>query len=217
MECKTRIIEKISSREPGYPEKRIYLPLITTEPAGPTERNQWMRKNWWWINYNVHFSMKERAVGLALRLEHLLKHAPESAETSGVIAELKSIRTKEPSRRTALESWTHTAHQMPSDIGGGEFNKAIIRDLLSRTYKGKILEAMCGYNSYFLPLPESTIVALDYCAEALERYPFPERLRIECDLNELNGTNHIKCFQSGSFDAVSICFGYRYLENPLIA
>jgi SAM-dependent methyltransferase len=74
---------------------------------------------------------------------------------------------------------------------------------------GIILEAFTGFNS----LIESTVkkvIATDFCHEALERYPFPERERIQFDMNILDGTNKIGNFHDEMFDFILMSYGYKY-------
>ena len=75
-----------------------------------------------------------------------------------------------------LARWKRTALQLPGDIGGPR--KEDIKKSLTRRAKGKVLEAMCGFNSYFGNSKNtSEVVVLDFCQEMLERYPYPERKR----------------------------------------
>lgn len=72
---------------------------------------------------------------------------------------------------------------------------------------------MCGHMSYFKESDGRTVTALDYCEISLERYPYPSRRRIQCDLDQLVGGRSLPFFQDEQFDAISICFGYKYLKD----
>jgi len=82
-------------------------------------------------------------------------------------------------------------------------------------YSGQVLEAMCGHLSYFWESSkvERTVTALDYCEVSLERHRYPARRRILCDLDQIGGDNELSFFQDEQFDAISICFGYKYLKH----
>lgn len=213
------IIRTTSPRQSFCPEKKVFLPQLAQPPAQASpdyfdEYFEWTHENWWWVDYFVHFSHKDEAKYLALKLDGLLLHDSGSREVLVIIEKLKSMRAKECWEMTDLEKWQRTAFSLPDDIGGGYAVRGVVTRFLSERYTGKVLEAMCGFNSYFLPSLKRTVVALDYCREMLERYPFPERLRICCDLNQLSPTTGIPCFRRGEFDAIVICFGFKYTRHP---
>lgn len=82
-----------------------------------------------------------------------------------------------------------------------------------RPLKGRILEAMCGHHSYFARKSGATITAIDFCRESLLRYPHKSAKRVCCDLNQISGGETLHFFKENYFDAISICFGYKYPDN----
>jgi SAM-dependent methyltransferase len=171
------------------------------------------------VDYQVLFTQKDKALALAAELKAVFAQNPNHPEIPRLVSELKALHCPSPEERTPLEEWQWMAYQMPDDIGGGMEAKGKIRAYLSGRYAtySNILEAMCGFNSYLVPRVGQMVIALDYCQEALERYPHPERRRIRCDLNQLSDNDHLECFAEGQFDAISICFGFRYLNDPVVA
>ncbi len=110
--------------------------------------------------------------------------------------------------------WRYVARSMPLDIGGCPQARAAIKEILSRyCVEGNILEAFAGYNSYIESTSVNNVIALDYCKEALEKYPHPERTRIKFNLNRLTKSSQIGVFPDEYFNAVTICFGYKYPER----
>lgn len=216
---KYTIVETAVPRESTFPERAVYLPIQHFSPPPPFGNHEaltaWMahKDNAWAVNYNVRLTLKEKALRLAAALEKALIQDVGSKETRDIIRELKLIRAKDAVNLTPLELWQRIAYQLPDDIGGGHIIKRKNAQYLTKRYSGRILEAMCGFNSYLLPKDGVEVVALDYCQEALERYPYPTRKRICCDLNELSRNTRIPCFKQGEFDTVSVCFGYRYPED----
>lgn len=221
---KVTVINTIAPRVFSSCERRVTLPPLAEQPSRDDhdylERYAiWMRKNWWWVDYSVHVSQKAKAKALSLELDGLLRNQPDSVRIPAVIVELQAMRMKEHNAMTHREKWDRTALSLPDDIGGGHDVRKIITAFLSSRYHGTVLEAMCGFNSYLLAHTERNVVALDYSREMLERYPFPYRLRIQCDLNNLESGATIPCFDSGKFDAIIVCFGYRYPRRlaPVLA
>lgn len=206
------VIDTVASRESMYPGRHVFLPRLTQAPFDTPEHDAWVRQNWWMVDYDVLYSDKERARSLAAELSGLFADDPKSERIAPLVEEIRKLRNK-PDMRSSLQSWQWMAYQLPDDIGGGRLTKQQITMYLSERYKGRVLEAMCGFNSYFLDDQARTVVALDYCREALERYPYPKRTRILVDLNQATDDCHLECFDE-PFDAISICFGFRYPDRP---
>lgn len=204
-------ISTIAARESVYPERRVILPKLTTASEGSPEHWDWARKNWWMINYDVFMDDKEEAMRLALELDKAFTKDPEHPCIAPIIARLKVLGVKPYNELTALEVWTRCGYQLVDYCGGYNIHEAITRDL--RKFSGEVLEAMCGHISYFDESPERTVTALDYCEVSLERYPYPSRRRIVCDLDQLGDGVSLPFFKDGQFDSVSICFGYKYPER----
>ena len=111
------------------------------------------------------------------------------------------------------ERWARVAVQMPEDIGGPK--KEEIRQLLTARARGRVLETMCGFNSYFGDSSNiGEVIALDFCKEMLERYPYPERTRILCDLERVVKGERLDFFSDSSFQTVG-CWGSNYLSDPV--
>ena len=112
-----------------------------------------------------------------------------------------------------VEKWASMAVQIPGDIGGPR--KQEIKELLTERVSGRVLETMCGFNSYFGESPNiSEVVVLDYCRAMLERYPYPERQRILYDLEQIVKGEKLYFFHDESFETVG-CWGSNYLSEPV--
>lgn len=201
-------------RKPEWPERSISLPKIIPPPPGGIENPEylkWWEENEWLINFAVHVSNLSRAKELAKELWAAWEQKDEK-RVQKLLERLRLLQVVPFEKLLRREKWTHMAVQLPEDIGGP--NKKKIREILSTRYKGCVLEAMCGFNSYFEPSQDRGVTALDFCREALELYPYPERERILFDLNAIRGRG-MPFFKSGSFDVVAICFGFNYLRHPV--
>lgn len=206
----------VKPRKWEWPERHVHLPTVISPPSGGFANpayETWRQENWWIVDFTVHVSNVSHAKELAKELWAAYKEN-DQIKIQRALGELRSLRVIPFEKRTPQEKWSHMAVQLPSDIGGPNKNK--IRELLSMKCQGRILEAMCGFNSYLESSPNREIIALDYCREALERYPYPERVRILFDLNMIRGKKSIKFFREGEFDAITICFGFNYLHHPVI-
>ncbi len=209
------MVTETVSRVPFCSEKRVLLPMPVKEPVVFTpEWDKWMNMYWWMVDYSVEPKNKAEATGLSFELDKLLKSDPQNCRITAIIEELRLLRVRESGELSDMEQWDRTALWLPDDIGGGANNRAFITDLLSGECQGVVLEAMCGFHSYLLPSDSREVVALDYSTEALKRYPFPERKRIRCDLNQVFSGAEIPCFTPEQFDAVTFCFGFRCLAYP---
>lgn len=98
-----------------------------------------------------------------------------------------------------------------------EYNHWEIAEIFKENSKhGKILEAMCGTETYLKDTPENEITGLDVSFEGLNYYP-NHRRRIICDLNQLSATTvaTIAVFPSEEFSAIFECYGYKYPKDIL--
>lgn len=112
-----------------------------------------------------------------------------------------------------IERWKRMALQRPDDIGGR--NKAEERRILTQRAYGRVLETMCGFNSYFAPAEHiEEVVVLDFCEEMLERYEYPERTRMLFDLERVVAGERMDFLPDGAFSTVG-CWGSNYLSDPV--
>ncbi|MCX6760492.1 MAG: methyltransferase domain-containing protein [Candidatus Nealsonbacteria bacterium] len=207
-------VTNIKLRKSEWPERHIDLPY-DLPPQGffSPEYQNWLKENRWMIDFSVHVSDFALAKEIAGKIWIAHKQGKQE-EVKLLLEELQPLRVIPFDKRTALKKWVHMMVQMPGDIGGP--NKKKICEVLSKRCKGRVLEAMCGFNSYIEPSDSCEVTALDYCREALERYRYPERKRIIFDLNEVGNNGGMEFFKDGEFDAITICFGFQYLENPAV-
>ncbi len=194
-----------------YPERRVWLPALTLAPPHSPEYDQWIRDNWWMVDYSVFMGDKAQAQELAQKLQGAFSENPSHPDIPNLLGKLKQLESKSPGKRTPLEYWTHSAYQLANYCGGIDVYDTICEKL--DAYSGEVLEALCGHSTYFTESPRRSITALDYCKVSLERYPFPHRRRIQCDLDQIRGAAQLSFFSEGQLDAISICFGFRYPKN----
>lgn len=208
---KPEYVTDVKPRKSEWPERHIILPPIVPQP-------DFMDPGYIvWHNEYVNFSVHVANFPLAKELEEKLWIAHREnnqEEVRALLEKLRSLRVIPFEKRTSQGKWAHMMVQLPGDIGGP--NKKKIRELLSAKCQGRILEAMCGFNSYLEPSPNREVIALDYCREALERYPYSERTRILFDLNTIEKNQRMEFFREGEFNAVTICFGFHYLRHPVL-
>jgi SAM-dependent methyltransferase len=190
------------------------LALLPPKPDERTAFEQyldWATEHYWLHNYHLYVEDKTRAVELARQIESTMQ-AGNREEALKLLEQLRWLRMADSTEMARDKRWDFKMAQMPEDMGGP--NKSRIRDFLSRRNHGRVLEAMCGFRTYYKPSPTREVVGMDFSREALERYP-SDRVRIQFDLNEMDdsGLDFLGC---ESFDVVSICFGYNYLQNPAL-
>lgn len=154
------------------------------------------------------------------RLFYLLNEAIKKRDPEGVRSILPELRTHCQTNYEDLEpaqKWAHAAVQMPGDIGGPRKNE--VRDIITAEARGRVLETMCGFNSYFADTPNITeVVVLDFCREMLERYAHPKRTRILYDLERVVMGEKLDFFKDGNFQTIG-CWGSNYLsdQRPVFA
>jgi len=207
-------VTETKPRKGDWLERRINLPFDPPPKGffGP-EYQEWLRKNKELFDFKVHVSNFASAKQISEKIWIAYKQGRKE-QVESLLEELRVLRIVPFEKRTALEKWNHMMAQMPDDIGGP--NKNEICYFLSKRCKGSVLEAMCGFNSYIEPSDDREVTALDFCREALERYRYPERKRIIYDLNAIESNGGMEFFKDKEFDAVTICFGFQYLENPAV-
>jgi len=202
-----------------FREKHIGLTYPVPDQFADVCTEQQAERWWldiWWVNYSVDVDNKIKAKELALKL-HYLMEAADVAGATKVINELYAMRCPMAFERTPRQDWDYMLNQMPQDLGGSRF-KEPLRDIFGNRYSGKILEAMCGFNSFFRDSECVEVVATDYSKPGLELYDFPNRRRILFDLDLISSSEDRLPFANDSeYDVVSICFGYKYLKNPQMA
>ncbi len=204
------IITTAKERKNVWPLRHVFLPHLTNAPHNSFEHTKWVEDNWWMVDYHVHMDNKPAAQALALQLDAAFKNSPTHPDIPKLVEELRALRIAQEEIRTAHAAWTHGAYQLVHYCGDMEMIESI-KDKLEH-YDGEVLEAMCGHNSYLREKAGRTVTALDYCSLSLEKYTFPDRRRIECDLNQVHNGETLHFFAAGQFDAISICCGFRYPE-----
>ena len=194
-----------------YPDRRVSLPRLTHSPFGTDEHEKWVLENWWMVDYAVFMGDKAEAMKLAEELDKAFSADSSHPDIPILIEKLKKLKTKSRSELTAVESWTRGGYQLVDYCGPPEVYESITKCL--SFYTGEILEAMCGHRTYLKNSPTRRITALDFCEVSLERYPAMGRKRLQCDLDQVVGSNTFHFFKDEQFDAVSICFGYKYPKH----
>ncbi|MBN2102228.1 MAG: class I SAM-dependent methyltransferase [Candidatus Aenigmarchaeota archaeon] len=125
---------------------------------------------------------------------------------------MQQFMIKNYNEKTDREKWKSTAEQLPTDIGG--YNKREKTKLITSHARGRVLEAMCGFNTYFNDSPEiEEVVAFDYSRAMLERYPRPERTRILFDVNKIPKGKRMDFFEDGHFNTIGCFWGTNYMDE----
>jgi len=128
---------------------------------------------------------------------------------------LNQKRLKDFEELTTRERWNDSAIQMPGDWGPLYEKRQELEAILTQKAKGKVLEAMCGFNSYFQDSDDiDEVVALDFSEEALKRYSHPERTRLVFDMERVVQGEPLE-FSDDEFQTVGVFFGVNYLSKPL--
>lgn len=154
---------------------------------------------------------RESLLDLVDAIGQLLEEG-ELSKADGIIERVRALSHPPLRERPEQKQWDIILAHKPSDLGGSSIASAI-EERLSR-YSGRGLEAMCGYNSFIPPRKGVEIVATDISAVGLSHYPYPERTRIQFDMNKIEKFGDPLPFTGEGFDFVSICYGYKYLSDP---
>ena len=209
---KVEYVTEVKPRKSEWPERLIILPPLVPQP-----KDIFSKEYMAWYEENANCSVKLSDFALAKELEQkvwLAYNDKNQDELKNLLRELRKLLVAPFEERSPQEKWAHMMVQLPDDIGGP--NKDKISEALSARCQGRVLEAMCGFNSYLDPSSNRDVIALDYCREALERYQYPTRTRILFDLNQIDEKIGIEFFSAGEFNAITICFGFHYLHNPML-
>lgn len=222
---------KMSKKEKGKPvslfEKPIYVTKIKRGKARPPDRSIDIPRivpspkpdtpeYYNWHNRYFNFLVPASKYRVAKKIAERVREEYDKREIEKAIQifeeELEPLRSIPLEERDPKEQWAWIMAQKPKSIGGP--NKSEIEKFLSERYFGKVLEPMCGFNSYFIPSRKRRVIALDFCEEALERYEYPKRPRILFDLNDIDCKNGLGFFKDGTFNNVAMCFSFPYFEYP---
>lgn len=204
--------EKIVGSEPREIQSKtkvIFLPIQLLCPVklDSTEGFDWQLENDHLCNLAVNAEDRLVARELAIKLQHLLEEDPNHPDSKGVIDQLMLLRAKPTSDFVAQDMWEAGAFALSCYCG--ESTTEIVKSLLSQ-HTGRILEALCGHNSYFESDSTRQIVALDGCRKSLLRYSHPDAEKFCCNLDQVTGEEKLDFLTSESFDLISVCFGYKY-------
>lgn len=208
-------VTEIKERKWEWLRRDVRLPIFEQKPENFDEQLKWSKKYEWRFNYKVHKDNLEKAKILAKQLWDLGPN-PDPKIERGIIEELKKIEAKKYEDMSDVERWGDMAIQMPGDWGPIGEKKKELREIITEKAHGRVLEAMCGFNSYFGESERITeVIALDFCRETLERYQYPERTRILYNLENVVKGEKIDFFEDSSFETIGVFFGIEYLTNPL--
>lgn len=224
---KPEYVREVKPRKPEWPERRIHLPPIVSPPDF-TDYVKYMDWHKEYIDFSVHISnfllakkleeelwtaYEDRNAVYVHESEKEIKKKKEKIQT--ILGKLRSLKLPPFEERPPVEQWAHLMIQLPGDIGGSRTQREKITEVLSAKCQGRILEAMCGFNSYIKPSPNREVIALDFCREVLERYLYPERTRILFDLNTVFKGRRMEFFKDNEFNVITICYGFHYLKHPV--
>jgi ubiquinone/menaquinone biosynthesis C-methylase UbiE len=202
--------EHVGRERVSYPWRAIFLPALTTAEPGGEEYTKWTLENDHLVNFQVLEIHKPEANRLAMDLHNRWQSVKniDDLEIQRILGELEKIRAKPLDQLSPLERWAYNARNM-SEYSGNVNLLCLMAKALS-VYSGDVLEVFCGHNSYFTAKKDRKITALDYCEESLTRFAHKKAKRICCDLNQVKEVGDLSFLEDNSFDAVSICFGYKY-------
>ncbi|MBU0636444.1 class I SAM-dependent methyltransferase [Candidatus Micrarchaeota archaeon] len=178
--------------------------IFQSSSAGSAKQGGIFRR----FDFNILNNPRVLARARALKKQADALH--ESGKTKKAHAILKEIE-KLPhelhfEKRSPREWRDHYARQMPGDIAGPFANAKM--QLLTSKVHGKVLEAMCGFNSFIQDASHiRKVVAADFSREMLTRYPYRKRKRVLVDFNFRTP------FSDKEFDTISITHGMRYFKN----
>ncbi len=205
-------VRTIAERKPIY-RGGITMFLDLPLDVGEEAHAKWVER------YGKEFTFPNlRSPGpslLSQAREALISGDEEAADN--LFAETIKHTIKSYDEKSDPEKWGDMAVQLPGDWGPSLPEKRKLREMLTELAHGRVLEAMCGFNSYFGESDRVTdLVALDFCKEALERYEYPERERILYDLERIAEGERMDFFYDESFDTVGIVAGVNYLSDAFV-
>ena len=200
-------ITKIAKREFQY-RGGITLEI----PYFDNGQNEWYKEHYKKTKFTLPDIKHE---GLYYQLCLAIKQKDKSA-IDKILPELENHCIKSHDQKTDVEKWADMAVQLPGDWGPVGKNKNRLKDIITNRSYGRVLEAMCGFNSYFGESDRiSEVVVSDFCEEALERYNYPERTRILYDLERVVNGEGMNFFGDSSFQTIGVFFAIDYLTNPI--
>ncbi len=194
-----------------YKRRNVFLPSLTELDPRNFDYVDWMIENPMLFNFSVHLDDVPAAKQLALNLhEAYLTHKDSKHPTVlQILDQLKILQMPEVDYRSPGALWIQGAQTMKEYLD--PYNTNAVRNLLSSRYSvGTVLEALSGHRTYFRHSTARSLVAIDGCEESLLRYDYPNARRICCNLDQLADGCELDFFPDNSFDAVSVCFGYKY-------
>lgn len=174
---------------------------------------------WWSKNYgdkSFTFSkLNSSTSNLFNKLSRAVKDR-NRLEVDKLIPQVEKLCIKSYEEKTEAEKWGDMAVQLPGDWGPIGENKKKLKEMITERSFGRVLEAMCGFRSYFDNSSKITeVVALDFCEEALERHDYPERKRILYDLERVVKGEKIGFFEDKSFQTIGVFFAIDYLTDTI--
>ena len=199
----TQISAIVEKNTPSYVMHTYYWPPNEKNPAFSEEPP-----------FDTVFIPKEsnKQIGDLLKQAWDLYKEGKYEESEALVTKIKELITVVDSSNPA-EFWTAFAKiDLKDSLMNPESEKRKrLKSIFSGICeKGVVLEAFTGFNSLVENFPTNVVFATDYSAEALERYPHPERVRIQFDMDILDGTNRIGNFEDEKFDFIVISYGYKY-------
>lgn len=202
-------ITKIAERTPQY-RGGITSTIDPFDEAG----REWLKT----ITERTKFTFS----GVHSKGEQLYYHLQEAIRQRdkpsaiGILAEMEKYLIKSYDEMTEVEKWGHMTVQLPEDWGPKWENKEKLKKIATKRAHGRVLEAMCGFRSYFGDSPKITeVVALDFCEEGLQRYDYPQRVRILYDLEKVVKGEKMDFFEDSSFQTIGVFFGIDYFTDPV--
>lgn len=202
-------VSKVSERKPDYSRIGVtmYLELWDSETAD------------WWKKFSpkTHFNFPgSRSKGTVYYHELCLAiRNREDAKIPELLKKIEEYSISLYEEKTERDRWAHFAVQLPGDWGVHGENKSKLKKMITAKAKGRVLDAMSGFHSYFGDSPKITeVIALDFCEEALERYDHPDRKRALFDLERIKSGEKIDFFEDGYFQTIGVFFGVNYLSDP---
>lgn len=200
-------ITKVAERQRCYSESVTFQ--LNLSPESRQWWNQFSNKK------SFNFPSYKLGVGLFSDLQGAISDKDQEKMES-VLSQMDPLLGKGHDEKTDKEKWDSMSEQLPEDWGLVGKNRILAKELITSKAKGKVLEAMCGFNSYFGNSPQiEEVVALDFSEKALERYEYPRRTRILFDMERVCQGKRIEFFEDNSFQTIGVFFGMDYLTNPL--
>lgn len=203
------LIEGSEPRQVQSKTKVVFLPLQLLCPFEFDSHDgwQWQLENPDLCNFAVNYWDKKLAKKLALKLQRLLEINPNHPGSQRVLDRLMGLKAKSPHDYSAADTWEAGAFAL-SCYCEDSTSEVVVSRL--QTYTGRVLEVFCGHATYFQSNPLRQITAVDGCKKSLLRYPHTSAKKFCCDLDQVAMGLKLEFLEPGSYDLVSICFGYKY-------